>query len=105
MSKPVARPPPVPFDPQTIQTKESVQSKKNVNPVVADPDIEYTNRAVKQQKLRDMKAKFIEQMNEKITSARAAYTKVTEQKVKYKFGQDQISNLNAAIKEIQLFSE
>ena len=46
--------------------------------VASNPDIEYTNRTVKEQKLKDMKAKFIEQMNEKITSARAAYTKVTE---------------------------
>jgi len=37
-----------------------------------------------------MKDRFLNEMKEKITSARQAYTKVMEEKAKYRFGYDEI---------------
>jgi hypothetical protein len=58
--------------------------------VVSDPRIEYTNRQAKERKIQQMKDRFLNEMKEKITSARQAYTKVMEEKAKYRFGYDEI---------------
>lgn len=52
-----------------------------------------------------MKHKFLEEMKEKITSARQAYTKVTEEKVKYRFGYDEIETNNRYIHNYELFTD
>ena len=52
-----------------------------------------------------MKNRFLEDMKEKITSARRAYTKVTEEKVKYRFGHNEIEHNNLQIFNISLFAE
>lgn len=73
--------------------------------MVSDVNIQYTNRAVKEKEIRDMKQKFVSDVNETITNARAAYTKVTGEKPRYRFGHNEIENINKMIKDIEIFNE
>lgn len=73
--------------------------------MVSDPKIEYTNRQAKEHQLRDMKHKFLELMNEKITEARKAYSKVIEEKVKYRFGHNEMERMKKDIPEIEIYND
>lgn len=52
-----------------------------------------------------MKTRFLEKIKEDITSARQAYTKVTEDKVRYRFGYNEIEFNNKQIPEYSLIDD